>query len=133
MPRPRSVTFLALAVLLLGAFRLIGAVSALRAYDLLGQLPSSLPPAVLLVGNAVWAVVFIALGLGLWRLKMWARRGLLAAATLYLAQHWLERLLFARSDYARATIPFDLVLDGLSLALVWGALLRRRVRQCFSA
>lgn len=133
MPRPRSVTFLALAVLLLGGYRALGAISALAGYDLLRQLPSSLPPAVLLASNAFWGLVFLALGLGVWRLKTWARRGLLAAMTLYLAQGWVERLLFARSDYARATIPFDLVLDGVSLALVWGTLLRRRARQSFSA
>jgi hypothetical protein len=133
MPRPRSVTILALAVLLLAGFNLLGAVSGLRRYTMLAELPLSLPPAYLIASSAVWAVVFGLLAAGLWRLRDWARRGLLAAATVYLGLAWVERLFFGRSDYARETIPFHLALHALLLAIIWVTLLRPGVRRSFSS
>jgi hypothetical protein len=133
VPRPQSVTFLVLVALGLSAFNLLGAVSAGQRYTVLSQLPLSLPAAYLLASSAVWAVVFGALAVGLWRLREWARRGMLAAATLYVAVGWAERLLFARSDYARESLPFLLMFQAAWLLLVWGILLRRGARQSFSA
>jgi hypothetical protein len=133
VPRPSSVTLLALLVLLLSVFNLLGAISAAQRYTVLSQLPLSLPAAYLLLKSLVWAVVFAALAVGLWRLREWARRGTLAAASLYVALGWAERLLFAQSDYARTSLPFFLVFQSLWLLWVWVTLLRRSARQRFSA
>ena len=133
MPRPTSVTILALAVLCLSLFNLLGAVSGLQRYAFLSQLPLSLPPAYRLGSRAVWSVIFGVLAAGLWRLRRWGRLGTLAAFTLYAAQGWFDRLMFAQSDYAQITRPFSLLLTLISLAVVWGILLRRKVRQSFSA
>jgi hypothetical protein len=124
---------MALVELLLAAYHLLGAVSSAQRYTVLSTLPLSLPPAYLLASNAVWALVFGLLGWGLWRLREWARRGTLAAVSAYVALGWLERLVWARSDYARTSVPFFLALHAAWLLLVWVALLRRRVRQNFSA
>ena len=131
MPRPTSVTLLALAVFCLSAFRLLGVASGIQRYASLSRLPFSLPPAYLIVSHTVWAAAFAILAVGLWRLREWGRVGTLLASMLYLAQGWIERLLLSRSDYARETIPYALGLNVIGLALVWGILLRRKVKRSF--
>jgi hypothetical protein len=133
LPRPRSVTLLALALAWLAAFNALGALSGIRRYTFLDSLPLSLPPAYLILINLAWAAAFAVLAAGLWRLRTWARRGVLLAVPLYLAQGWLERLLFGRSDYARVTNPYFLLLHVASVAIVWAILLRRATSQRFSA
>jgi hypothetical protein len=132
MPRPRSVTLLALLVLSLASFNLLSLTSGLRRYTVLRSLPLSLPPAVPIASGALWTAVFGLLAIGLWRLKRWARWGTLAAVTLYLAQVWVELLAFGQSDYIRTTVWFYVVVDGLILLWVWGTLLRPKVQQSFS-
>jgi hypothetical protein len=132
MPRPASVTLLALAVLCLSAFNLLGVLGAIQSYTFLSTLPLSVSSAYLVAGRAVWGLTFAALAVGLWRLKAWGRAGMLVAFTLYVAHSWLDRLVFARSDFVRVTMPYALAWDVVSLALVWGILLRRKVRQRFS-
>ncbi len=133
MPRPFSVTLLALAVFCLAGFNLLGAVSGFQRYAFLRSLPLGVPPAYLIVSDGVWAAVFVVMGIGLWRLKHWGRVGTLAAFNLYVAQGWLDRLIFNPSDFARVTIPWALGTSVISLALVWGILLRRAARRSFSA
>lgn len=132
MPRPRTVTLLALFVFCIAAFNLLGLVSGVRRYTVLSRLPLSLPPAVPIASSAFWAAAFGLLAAGLWRLKPWARWGTLAAVTLYLTQIWIERLVFGQSDYIRMTIWFYAGLHAVILLLVWGSLWRRKVRQAFS-
>lgn len=127
------MTLVALLLFGIAAFNLLGVVSAIQRYTVLRQLPLSLPPAFLIFSSAVWAAVLALMALGLWRLKQWGRLGTLAALTLFLAQVWVERLVFGRSDYVQATWPYYLGLHGVGLALVWGLLLRRKVRRAFSA
>jgi hypothetical protein len=120
-------------VLILAAYNLLGAVASAQRYTVLNELPLSLPAAYLIAAAGVWAVAFGALAMGLWRLREWARRGTLAAAGLYVALGWVERLVLARSDYARESAPFFLALHALGLLLVAVILLRPEVRQRFSA
>ncbi len=120
-------------VLILAGYNLLGAVASVQRYTVLSSLPLSLPPACLLAAKAAWAVALGALAWGLWQQREWARRGTLAALTVYVAVGWAERLLLARSDYARVSLPFFLALHAAWLLLVWVTLLRRKVRQGFSA
>ncbi|MGH2521257.1 MAG: hypothetical protein ACRDH2_02035 [Anaerolineales bacterium] len=131
MPRPTSVTLLALALFGLTAFNLLGAVSGVQRYGFLSRLPLGLLPAYLIGSSAVWAVVFGVLAAGLWGLRGWGRVGTLITFTLYVAQGWFDRLVLSRSDFAHTTIPYALLLSLIELALVWGILLRRKVRQSF--
>ncbi|HLE29496.1 MAG TPA: hypothetical protein VI793_15325 [Anaerolineales bacterium] len=133
MPRPLSVTFLALAVLCLAVFNLFGAVSGVQRYAFLRTLPLAVSPAYLIASRAAWGIVFSVVALGLWRLKQWGRLGALAAFSLYAAQAWFDRLVLSRSDFARTTAPYALGVSLVGLALVWGILFRRKVKQCFSA
>lgn len=132
MPRPRSVTLLAVVIAGIAGINALGVVTAVRRYTVLRELPLSVPPAYLVLSSAVWAVVFTALALGLWRCKHWARLGTPLAWTLYVAQTWVERLALGRSNFVREAFPFHLALHLAGLALVWGLLLRRKIRQAFS-
>ena len=118
---------------MLSAYNLLGAVSSWQRYTVLAALPLSLPPAYLIVTGAVWTVVLGALAVGLWRLRQWARWGTLAALPLYVAQGWVQRLVFARSDFAAESAPFYAGLHAAGLLLAAIILLRRRARQSFSA
>ena len=133
MPRPRSVTFVALLVFSMAVFNLVSVISVVQAYTVLAGLELALPPWVLAAASGFWTVVFGALAVGLWRLKQWARLGTMAAVAVYLAQIWAERLFFGRSDYARVSTPFYAVMHLVLLALVWGILWRGKVRRAFSA
>jgi hypothetical protein len=133
MPRPRGVTFVAAWVFSLAALNILGALSGLRRYVLLSELPLALPPGWLIATSATWGLLFGLLGLGLLGLKTWARHGVLLGYTLYLAAGWVERLAFGASDYLRVAAPFTVGLHVLSLALMWGIMLRRKVRRAFLA
>ncbi len=85
MPRPRSVTLLAVVIAGIAGINALGVVTAIRRYTVLRELPLSVSPAYLVLSSAVWAVVFTALALGLWRCKHWARLGTPLAWTLYVA------------------------------------------------
>jgi hypothetical protein len=124
---------LAALVLILAAYNLLGAVTSWQRYTVLRELPLDLPAAYLLAAGAVWAGVWGALAAGLWRLRAWAWRGTLAAAVLYSALSWGERLAFARTDYARSSAPFFLALHAVWLLLVALTLLRTKARRSFSA
>jgi hypothetical protein len=133
MPRPRSVTFLAVWVFSLAVINLLAAVNGLRAYVYLSGLPLNLPPAYLLAAGAAWGLAFLLLGVGLWRLKHWARLAILPGLAAYLGVGWVERLAFGTSDYWAVSAPFHAILHLVGLALVWGVLMRRKVRRAFSA
>ena len=132
MPRPRSVTLLALAVLCIAGFNALGLATGIRRYTVLSRLALSLPPTVPLIGSATWAMAFGVMAIGLWRLKPWARWATLAAITLYLIQFWIERLVFGTTDYLQTTLWFYVGLDVIVWALFWGILWRPKVRRAFA-
>jgi hypothetical protein len=51
---------------------------------------------------------------------------------LYEVHVWVNHLLLDASDYARQTRPWELLLTVLLLAIVWGSLSLRSVRQTFA-
>ncbi len=131
MPRPRSITLLALALAALAAFNLLGAAGAIRRYTWLSELGLSLPPAYLVATRALAGLVFAPLAAGLWRRQPWARTGTLIALPVYVIIGWIERLGFMRSDYARVSSPYHAALHIVVLAFVGWALLRRPARAAF--
>ena len=133
VPRPFSVTLLALAVFCLAAFNLLGVVSGIQQFAFWRSLPLSVSPVYLILARAFWAATFSAAGVGLWRLRHWGWTLALAASSVYAAHGWFERLVLARSEFARVTLPWALGVTAVSLALVWGILWRAKVRRSFSA
>jgi hypothetical protein len=122
MRRSVRLTLAALACLGLAAYNLVGVVSGVQRYTVLAALPLSVPPAYLLISSAVWGVGFALAGWGLWRRRRWARGLAFGALALYLAQGWFDRLVLARTDFARTSAPYHLALHLLALALLAWAL-----------
>lgn len=110
---------LTLPVPLIGIANLVKMMGALRYSILLPDLPMTVSWAYLAATGGFWGAVFAICTFGLVRFRPWGRRATLAAVTLYEAYVWLNRLLFAASDYARLTVPRDLVLTLLLLLIIW--------------
>jgi hypothetical protein len=132
LTRPQKwVVTLALLVLALGLANLVRMGVALRYALLLPELPMTVPLEYLAAVGAFWGLVLTACAWGLLRFRRWGRRGTLAAVTLYQAHVWVNHLAFDASDYARQTWLWDLSVTVLLLALVWGSLHLRSVRNVF--
>lgn len=131
MPRPKSIFLLAVVLLGFAVFNFVGMVSGLQQYAFLSRLPLSVSPIYLIVSEAVWAVVFASLAIGLWSLKGWAHAGALIAMPLYFAHGWFNRLVLSRSDYAQAPLGWAFVWSVVWIGLVWGILWREKVKRSF--
>ncbi len=120
MPRPPrwpSLTLLALVLLGLAIYNALAVVQGVTGYAFLLQLPLDVPVAYLIAGHAAWAIIWGWLAWGLWRVRRWARWGVLIAAVAYLAHGWLNRLAWGYSDYAVETAPWSLGVGLLAVAL----------------
>lgn len=131
MPRPKSIFLLAVVLLGFAVFNFVGMVSGLQQYAFLSRLPLSVSPIYLIVSEAVWAVVFASLAIGLSSLKGWAHAGALIAMPLYFAHGWFNRLVLSRSDYAQAPLGWAFVWSVVWIGLVWGILWREKVKRSF--
>lgn len=132
LTRPQKwVVVLALLVLALGLGNLGRAGMALRYAALLPNLPLTVPLEYLVAMGGFWGAALTVCAVGLVRFRPWGRHGTLAAVILYEAHVWVNHLLFDASDYARQTWPRDLLVTALLLALVWGSLNLRNVRETF--
>ena len=123
---------LALLVLALGLANLIRGGVAQSYASLLPDLPTTVPMEYLAAMGAFWGITLTVCAVGLQRFRPWGRWGTLAAVTLYEVHVWVNHLLFDASDYARQTRPWELLLTVLLLAIVWGSLSLRSVRQTFA-
>lgn len=126
-----AVILLSVVTLTLGVANLGRAVLAMRLLIRLPSLPLTAPLHYLAAMGACWAVVLVACTMGLSLFREWGRRATLASITLYQLNVWANRLLFALSDYARQTIPRDLVLTLLLLLIFWIPLNLPQVKRAF--
>ncbi len=129
--RPWLVWGLSLIALLTAVYNLLLALDqALNAgeYRALGV---SYPP-LLRSGLALaWGTGFAAVGIGLARRQPWARRGLLILVSNYGVFGVLWLVVYAKSDFSRDRVPFQIaVTAGLIGAVAW-ITRRRRVRRAF--
>jgi hypothetical protein len=129
--RARSVTTLALAVLLLAAVNCVRAARVFLGSAFLAQLKLSASPLYLGASGLAWGLLFGAAAAGLWYLRPWGRWLALAGIVLYQAQAWFNRLLFDSSTYARLVWPWQGAISVLSVALTWGILWWPAIRAAF--
>jgi hypothetical protein len=121
--RPFLVTLVACGVLLLGGGYLLQSGQAFSRYVLDDLYPLSVPAWSIALTGALWGVVWLVLGTGLWRRREWARRFTLIALPLQLAFWLADECLFSRSTVAIQSIGFDLILRLLAAAFVAAVLL----------
>lgn len=131
--RPAFVTWLAVAVFLLGVANLAGVYAGLSRWEVFAPLNLTLPLWALMLIRGVWGLGWIALAGGLWGLARWARLAALIAFPLYEAVMIGLQALLARGDYERARLPFAVITAVvLTIALTYG-LTRPRIRRAFEA
>ena len=123
--RPFGVTLLLWLVLSLSAWGAVRCLAALRWWDLLVEFEASLSPLYLSVTGAVWVVVGGVLLWGLFTAKPWTRPGIPFAILLWLAQYWIERLLF---ELPRANLLFAVLASLVLLTVTLVSALNRKTK-----
>ncbi len=131
--RPRSVTILSLGVLILAALYLTRFAVTLREWAFLQE--HALPGATwyLLGTGALWSVLFVPWGIGLWMGRPSACRLALPLGTVYLLAQWSERLYLHWCNAPAYNLPF---WAGASLAgwgILWWVCSRRNTKTFFGA
>ena len=129
--RPSIVTGLALVVLILAGANLVAVISGIMRWQDIAPLKLGLPLAVLLISPAIWTVIWIVIGWGLFILRQWARLALPVAFLLYELMIIGQQILFARQAYTRERLPFAIITALVGLAIILFAISRRRVREAF--
>ena len=113
--RPPGVTLLLWLVLTMVVWGALRFCAALRGWEVLVEFESSLSPLYLAVTGAGWGV---AGGVLLWSMfsgKLWMRPVIIASATIWLLQYWIERLFF---QSPRANLPFAIAGSILLFSVV---------------
>jgi hypothetical protein len=126
-----GVILLTALLLILGVANIGRAMLALRYSTRLPNLPLTVSLDYLAAMGGFWGITFISCAIGLSLFREWGRRSTLAAVTLYQVNVWANRLLFAVSEYARQTVPRDLVLTATFLLLFWTLLHLPPVQRLF--
>jgi len=127
----KVVILLSALALILSVANVGRAIMAVRYSVRLPDLPTTISLDYLAAMGGFWGVAFLACSVGLSLFREWARRATLAAIALYQLNGWLNRLLFAASDYADQTVPRDIVLTVIFLLLFWIPLNLSPIRQAF--
>lgn len=114
--RPRIVTLAALAVLFVAGLNLARLQQVVVRWQFLQELlPVS--PLYLALSGLVWGLCGLALAVGLWLGKFWARRALLPLALVFSLFYWYDRL-FLKSDAQQlVSWPFSVGLNLLLLGV----------------
>lgn len=129
--RPLSVTFLSLGVLTLAGFNLLRFVASLQQWGFLNSLPN-IHPLYLAATGFFWAATGFVLVCGLWLGLGWSVRATKAWVLLYSLYFWVDRWLVA-SVGSGYNWPFALVVNGVSLVLVFWILSNRKAKAFFGA
>lgn len=126
--KPASVTWLGVVVLIITAVLLAGFAAGLS----LPVLPLSLPRQYLLLRNGIWGLGGIAAALSLFTGRKWAPALARGWAGTLAVWYWGERLLYARSMYAKHSWPAALGLTAIGLTWMLWVLSRPRTRIYFT-
>jgi hypothetical protein len=132
-PRPWFLWAFSLLVILLGAANLLLALDHVRHAGHYRDLGVSYPPLLRAALALGWGIALVWAGTGLARRQAWARRWILIVLSNYGAFRVLWLIVYARSDYSRGRIAFEvvftLVLIGLAVWIIRGSRVRRAFDQ----
>ena len=112
--RPFGVTLFVWMVLCLSAWGALRLIAALRWWDVLDQYAARLGPLYLAITGAGWAIVGAVLLWSLWTGKRWVYPAIPSAIFFWLAEYWLERIVF---QDPRANMAFMIFLSIVLLAV----------------
>jgi len=129
MPRPFSVTLLAIAVLTIAGLNLLRFVETILQREFLSEFPTiSLP--YLILSGLVWAASGLICAWGLWRRQNWAPHFTLVFALAYSLYYWLERILLSASN-SWTNAPFVIGANILLLLITGWVLTRPKAKAFF--
>jgi len=100
--RPRSVTLLALGVLIITVINLARLVLSIRYWGFLSSFPG-VSPFYLAITGLIWSVAGSFLLWGLWRAKTWAPRLMQAVGLTYALYYWLDLIFLKDHPVSGAT------------------------------
>ncbi len=139
--RPRSVTLLALGVLILTVINLIRFVLSIRYWGFLAS-RMGVPPIYLTLTGFVWGVAGLFVLWGLWKAKNWAPKLMQAVALTYALYFWLDHIFLMEhtvvgaSGAVRVLLPsnwqFSAGVTVVSLAYMVWTFNRTKVKAYFS-
>jgi hypothetical protein len=113
--RPFRATLSLWLVLLFTAWNILRVWTAIEWRAILLEFGVSQGPVYLVFSGAIWFVVGIALIIGIWRRRTWARYVFLGSAAGYTIWYWIERLVWQEP---RPNWTFLLILNLVLLVFV---------------
>ncbi|UCH58303.1 MAG: hypothetical protein JSV61_08755 [Anaerolineales bacterium] len=129
IPRPWSVTLLAVVVLSMAILNLVRGWQAIAQREFLFEI-LAVPWLYLASSGMVWGLIGLVLFLGLWqgytRVPMYTA----LAAFLYSVYYWVDRMLVT-TDRAQANLPFALIFNLMIILLIFRILSLRKTRTFF--
>jgi hypothetical protein len=129
--RPRSLWILCLIVALIGVINGYLALDQARHAGHYRDLGVSYPPLLRATLALVWGVALLTVAAGLFWRQPWARRWALIVLCNYGAFTVLWLVIYARSDFARERLPFQIALTVALVGLAGWVLHWRRIRAAF--
>jgi hypothetical protein len=114
--RPRIVTWLASGVLILSILFIVRFFLSFQIPDL----PLTTPQWYFSLTGFAWGLFGLILSYGLFQTFPWAFHTFFWGSLSFMVWYWIDRLLFARSDYSQVSWPASAILTVLSLGfLLW--------------
>jgi hypothetical protein len=129
--RPRLLWLVALMLAAIGAANLALALDHARHADRYRALGVSYPPLLRAGWGLLWAVVLLTLAAGLIGRRPWAHRGAVLVVSNYVALSVLWSIGFARADFARQRLPFQVAVAAGLAVVTWWVMRRQNVRAVF--
>ena len=124
--RPFGVTLLLWLVLSLSAWGAVRLIAALRFWNMLHEFEARLSPVYFSITGTAWIITGAVLLWGLFRGTMWTYWAIPASITLWIAQYWIERLVF---QSPRANVSFALLLTILLIILTLISVFNRKTKE----
>jgi hypothetical protein len=100
--RPKSVTLLALGVLIITVLNLIRFVLSIRYWGFLST-RVGISPIYITLSGLIWSVAGLYLLWGLWKAKTWAPKLMQAVALTYALYYWLDHIFLMEHSVIGAT------------------------------
>lgn len=100
--RPRSVTLLALIVLIITVINLIRLGLSIRYWNFLSS-RLEIPSLYLVLTGLIWSAAGLSLLWGLWKAKKWAPKLMQAVGLTYALYYWLDHIFLMEHPVGKAT------------------------------
>jgi uncharacterized membrane protein (UPF0136 family) len=116
MNRSISVTLTLIVVLMLTAWNLIKAWTALTWRDILVEFSIRIKPELTAVISIIWVVAGLILIWGILQKKVWSKKLLIATATGYVVWFWSERLIWQSQ---KTNLVFAIIINIILLIIIY--------------